>query len=662
MFRWFGCRVRMAMAILVAGASLPHLGGGQMGGLATAGEPYESPTEVSIEVDARKTGRDIGRLRRGILVLPKTSDYVWNKYVREVGVKGALVRLGLDLERIRDPAFLDRHIESLDRHIESVKAAGGEPLIFVYGVPVALSRPLPDSAKRAATPRRFDVTPKNLATWRDLIRKVILRYNRDKRFQIKYLEVWNEPDLREFWLGTQEEFLEVYRATVEGARSADPTIRVGGPATSSWSRGIGQGGPLIKALLEFARKSHLPVDFISWHGFEKDPSLLSGAVKEIKAWKRMFGFPDAELFLDEWNYGLPSLEREGPIGAAFAGAMMAAIFGSGLDRQAFAMLQDVEIAKADFSGNDWGLFTLSGIEKPVYNALRAVSMLGNVLLDVSQKGGEHFVSSVATRSEDTVGVLISHFPPQDPLARVSAFFFQELGYTLEDLRRWGVDDRTVNELLKPDGDRLVDRLRAPDKAKSDLKKVLALYRRLDQETVMGGGRWRVHLAVKNLPFQSRFVHERYVIDGRNGNSFAARDRISGRLAALQAEAWLRALDAVEQFLISPGSREVSRGPLLGLLSAVRATDPKHMGRLISEFRRKNSGAVVEDLRAVEALFAKRHAEYMQGSLDEINEWPEVSLTKVESTTHAGGEFATTFHAQPYSVTLVLLKRHGAGSP
>ncbi len=623
---------------------------------AAAAETSGLPTEVSIEVDAGKTVKDVGRLKRGILVSSKTSDYAWNKYLHEVGVRGALVRLPLDFEQIGGA-------EVLDPHIEKVRAAGGEPLLVVYGVPVALSRPTQNSAGRGRASRRFDVTPENLATWRDLVRQAVLHYNRDKGFKIKYLEVWNEPDLPLFWSGTQEEFFEVYRATAEGARGVDPAIRVGGPATSSWSGGIGQRGPLIKNLLEFARRQQLPVDFVSWHAFEKEPSLLRGVVKEIQAWKGTRGFPDAELFLDEWNFGPPSLEREGPIGAAFAGTMMAAIFASGIDRHAFATLQDVDTARADFGGDDYGLFTLSGIGKPVYNALRAVGMLGDVQVASSQRGGEQFLTPVATRSDEGVAVLISHLPPQDPLARVVAFFFHELSYTPDDLRRWGVDDRTLKELLKPEGNKLVEGFRAPEKAKADLKRALKLYRQLEQETVLGGGRWRVRLTVKNLPGRSSFVYERYVIDGRNGNSFAVRDKIGRRLATLEGEARARALEAIERLLTSAAVRPASRGPLLGLLAAVKAADPTQAGKLVGEFRRKNSGAVVEDLGTMEALFGKTHAEHMRRGLDEINEWPEVGLTRTEASSQSNGaEFATAFHVQPYSVTLVLLRRQGESSP
>lgn len=633
----------MALSVLLAVAAKPP----------SAAEPNGPLPEVSIEVDARKGGKEIGSLKRGILVSPKISEYVWHKYVKEVGVRGGIVRLPLDFEWMHDPSVLDPWLAR-------VRAAGGEPLLFVSGVPAALSRSVPGSLWRTGVRRAFDVTPENLEKWQDLVRQAILHYNRDKRFQIKYLEVWNEPDLPVFWSGTEADFLSVYRATVTAALAADPTIRVGGPAVASWSAGIGRSGPFIKTFLDFAQRNRLPVDFISWHAFEKDPLVLRAAVKQIQAWKKTFGFPGAELFLDEWNYGPPNMDREGPIGAAYVGAMMPEILAAGIDRQAFSYLQDIDTARADFGGDDFGLLTLNGIEKPAYNAFRAINMLGNVQLETIQTGGEHFVSHIATRSEDLVAVLVSHFPPPDPLLRADAFFFNELGYARENLRGWGIDDRVLRDILRPDGDRVVDGLRAPDKAKADLKKAVNLYRRLNQEIVMRGGRWRVRVAFKHLPFQSKTIYERYLIDARNSNSFAARDKIAAQVASLRDEARAKALEGVERFTDSPAVEPTFRQSLHALIAEVKSSDVRRTERLLDEFQRKHHGRILDDLKKIEALYAQLHAEHMRKGIDAINEWPEVNLTRIESIPHdSGTEFATSFTIQPYSVTVVLLKRQEA---
>lgn len=653
MVRLSGCRRQIVIGFLGAGLLVLSALLAASAKPPSSSKPGALVPEVSIEVDGRKGGKEISSLKRGILVSPKISEYVWHKYVKEVGVRGGLVRLPLDFEWMQDPSVIDPWLER-------VKVAGGEPLLFVSGVPAALSRSASRTLWRAGERRVFDVTPENLEKWQDLIRQAILHYNRDKRFQIKYLEVWNEPDLPVFWSGTEADFLSVYQATVMAARAADPTIRVGGPAVASWSASIGHSGPFIKTFLDFAQRNRLPVDFISWHAFEKDPLVLRTAVKQVQAWKKTFGFPEAELFLDEWNYGPPNIDREGPIGAAYVGAMIPEILAVGIDRQAFSYLQDIDTARADFGGDDFGLLTLNGIEKPAYNTFRAINMLGNVQLEVTQTGGEHFVSSIATRSEDLVGVLISHFPPPDPLLRADSFFFNELGYAREDLRKWGIDDRVLRDILRPDGDSVVDGLRAPDKAKTDLKKAVNLYRRLDQEIVMRGGRWRVRVAFKHLPFQSKAIYERYLIDARNSNSFAARDKIAARIASLRDEARVKALKGVERFTDSPAVEPTFRQSLHALIAEVKSSDVRRTERLLSEFQHKHHGRILNDLKKIETLYARLHAEHMRKGIDAINEWPEVSLTRVESIPHNGGtEFATSFTIQPYSVTVILLKRQEA---
>jgi xylan 1,4-beta-xylosidase len=43
-----------------------------------------------------------------------------------------------------------------------------------------------------------------------------------------YFEVWNEPDGKGYFRGTQEEYFKIYDHAVAGAIAADPKIRIGG--------------------------------------------------------------------------------------------------------------------------------------------------------------------------------------------------------------------------------------------------------------------------------------------------------------------------------------------------------------------------------------------------------------------------------------------------
>ncbi len=47
-----------------------------------------------------------------------------------------------------------------------------------------------------------------------------------------FFEVWNEPNLKAFWTGTQQEYFDLYRHTVDAIKAVDAQLRVGGPATA----------------------------------------------------------------------------------------------------------------------------------------------------------------------------------------------------------------------------------------------------------------------------------------------------------------------------------------------------------------------------------------------------------------------------------------------
>ncbi len=58
------------------------------------------------------------------------------------------------------------------------------------------------------------------------------RYGRDE-VCTWFFEVWNEPNLSEFWEGgDQKAYFGLYDLTAKTIKSIDPKLRVGGPATA----------------------------------------------------------------------------------------------------------------------------------------------------------------------------------------------------------------------------------------------------------------------------------------------------------------------------------------------------------------------------------------------------------------------------------------------
>ena len=75
-----------------------------------------------------------------------------------------------------------------------------------------------------------------------------------------YFEVWNEPNLSGFWQNAdQMAYFKLYDSTARALKSVDPKLRVGGPATA--------GGAWIPAFLDYVKKTHAPIDFVTTHTY-----------------------------------------------------------------------------------------------------------------------------------------------------------------------------------------------------------------------------------------------------------------------------------------------------------------------------------------------------------------------------------------------------------
>ena len=108
--------------------------------------------------------------------------------------------------------------------------------------------------------------PKNMDRWDDLVKHfaqhLVDRYGIDE-VATWYFEVWNEPNI-DFWNGIprQRSYFDLYAHTARAVKSVSPRLRVGGPATAA--------AAWIGDFLKFTDDNHVPVDFVSTHGYADD--------------------------------------------------------------------------------------------------------------------------------------------------------------------------------------------------------------------------------------------------------------------------------------------------------------------------------------------------------------------------------------------------------
>lgn len=111
-----------------------------------------------------------------------------------------------------DWRFTDRYVRTFRR--ERVQILGN----LAYGTNWNTTAP-PEVTRIA---EREHYPPADYSLWARYVRETVKRYKRD----IRYWEVWNEPDLRFFWGGTPGQFAELLAVAAREIRKVDPKAKV----------------------------------------------------------------------------------------------------------------------------------------------------------------------------------------------------------------------------------------------------------------------------------------------------------------------------------------------------------------------------------------------------------------------------------------------------
>lgn len=211
----------------------------------------------------------------------------------------------------------------VDELFDFLVGIGMKPFVELGFMPSALS-----SGPHTLFWYRANVTPpKDYAKWEAFIeafvRHVTERYGREE-VKSWYFEVWNEPNLTGFWMGTtggksdaefapiaRAEYYKLYAASARAVKAVDGSYRVGGPATA--------GSGWIDETLAHCEENKLPLDFVSTHSyatmsgyldetgnagtvFSPDRDAITNEVKSVRERIRKSRvFSKAELHYTEWS-------------------------------------------------------------------------------------------------------------------------------------------------------------------------------------------------------------------------------------------------------------------------------------------------------------------------------------------------------------------------
>ncbi len=228
--------------------------------------------------------------------------------------------------------------------------------------------------------------------WRALVEAFVThlreRYGAEEVRQW-YFEVWNEPNLKDFWEGAdQQAYFDLYVQTAKAIKAIDPQLRVGGPATA--------GADWIPEFLAYAKSQQAPVDFVSTHtygvdgGFLDDegkddtrlspsPDAIIGDVRRARQQIAASPFPDLPLYFSEWS---SSYSPRDPVHDSYTNApyVLTKLKQSKGLAEAMSywvysdLFEEPGPPPTPFHGG-FGLMTREGIRKPVYFAYKYLHAL-----------------------------------------------------------------------------------------------------------------------------------------------------------------------------------------------------------------------------------------------------------------------------------------------
>ena len=232
----------------------------------------------------------------------------WQK---DIGFKG-IYRLQYNLWEINDLAknrqLQDKLLNNYEEIIKKITDAGGVVIVDIFGTPAGLGKILDKKSP-----------PWDLRAFKELLKAHIKNLSCTKKYNIWY-EVWNAPDLDDFYLGRKQDYFNLYRTVAQAKKEleAETKVRIpiGGPSASWWFQGFGGNTivtpekSLVYEFIKYCYHYHLPLDFISWHGYSSDPASENEktvynktAVALIHNWLTYFKFnKNTPLIVDEWNY------------------------------------------------------------------------------------------------------------------------------------------------------------------------------------------------------------------------------------------------------------------------------------------------------------------------------------------------------------------------
>ena len=312
--------------------------------------------------------------------------------------------------------------ENTDQVIEGIKECGAE-IIYRLGTSIEHTRKKIDT-----------IVPPDMEKWARIALNIIRHYNEGwangYHFNIKYWEIWNEPNLTQddMWQGTRDDYFRMYETTSKMIKKEFPDLYVGGPTLAEAIEYEENSlktdyvdETYARAFLEFVKKTNSPLDFFSWHLYRRYVWCYDEVCRFVRRILDEYGFNNTISICDEWNVKSVNNEfdfssgtyhsevaqhqwvedMKSELGASFVAGVMAT-FQKG----------PVDIA-AHYDSNPYEFFTSvfekSGFPTKSYSSFLCFNKLYKLGTEIESLCEGENIYAVAAKNENKLSVFISNY-------------------------------------------------------------------------------------------------------------------------------------------------------------------------------------------------------------------------------------------------------------
>jgi len=154
----------------------------------------------------------------------------------------------------------------------------------------------------STNPRLFCTVPEDFDKWARICVNIIRHYNdgwaNGFHYDIRYWEIWNEADIS-YWLGTAEEYCDLYEKAARAIKAHNPSLLVGGFAAAGVEHNA--DGPFGHTFLKYVTEHNVPLDFYSWHFYADHPDAVQHKCDIINKLFKQYHLEHVENINSEWH-------------------------------------------------------------------------------------------------------------------------------------------------------------------------------------------------------------------------------------------------------------------------------------------------------------------------------------------------------------------------